>query len=788
MATRPKRAGTRRCWKDTTRAFSAITIHTGQPQIQQREAASTSISTSTSITMTILRQKNQPLLNYQRSRYFHTSPFVGAKPSWELDNDNIDPNDPDAIPDFLDDEDFANSLRESIDATIEENGDEEREQYRLQQQKVNEALDNRKGRPWRDPWEISEQQWMSSDTSSESLPDWSPSFVSRISLERLQILTIDEDGTGGIPTLQTIAELSLPGSDPGLHPAVKTKTYAAYRKSQHYSEVRDCVERLAKARVATLLKAAAAVASSGGVSGESDDTHNQQDVVDALFEDLQKEAKTDAAMDILSKHPKFPDWVDRGLEEYLRKAEKEALLTASESKDKSSEKEEEETTKGGESNDEKAAALGNNEEKGDGEDAKSVSVSFRDETPVFMDCYDPTEASGDGSSTGPMVPSILTPLGPHRHGGPGRMVEEWELSAHSTTKRIMLRECTQKVAGIIANADVVETTEAVEAEAPKIYVHGRQGVGKSAVLASIVASSRKSGYIVLYLPDGDRLRKNGFFITPSSHPERKGMFDLQDLSQEALQQLVGSHDAAEQMEGMVADRTTLEVYFKDTQFKRLDEFRAGLDGASENDDGSISLLDLIAYSQENKKHAPMCYSVVVNRLMHQTDKKFMIVMDEFNCLFDKGHYFHMAYDEDVVEPIPYDKISLFEPIMAAMDLTTKTVEEEEDSEVDDEASSNTSFTTSHTAVLVGTSESHAIRSDVNAKLTECAERRGTVDLIEVPRFSSLEADHVLANFEATGVGKLRLDRGDTLMNPQEMEYLKMASGSIGQKLLDVSIF
>ena len=501
-------------------------------------------------------------------------------------------------------------------------------------------------------------------------------------------------------------------------------------------------------------------------------------MVDALFEDLQKEAKTDAAMDILSKHPKFPDWVDRGLEEYLRTAEKEALLTAS------SEEKEEETT-----DDETTAASGNKEEKEDGEDAAVETVpkqvSFRDETPVFMDCYDPTEASADGSSTGPMVPSILTPLGPHRHSGPGRMVEEWELSAHSTTKRIMLRECTQKVAGILANADNADETSAV---APKIYVHGRKGVGKSAVLASIVASSRKSGYIVLYLPDGDRLRKNGFFITPSSHPERKGMFDLQDLSQEALQQLVESHNAAEQMEGMVADRTTLEVYFKDTQFKRLDEFRAGLDGASENDDGSISLLDLIAYSQENKKHAPMCYSVVVNHLMHQTDKKFMIVMDEFNCLFDKGHYFHMAYDEDVVEPIPYDKISLFEPIITAMDLTTKTVEEEEDSETGDEASSNTSFNTSHTAVLVGTSESHAIHSDVNAKLTECAERRGTVDVIQVPRFSSLEADHVLANFEATGVGKLRLDRGDTLMNPQEMEYLKMVSGSIGQKLLDVSIF
>jgi hypothetical protein len=104
----------------------------------------------------------------------------------------VDPNDPDDVSDFLDDEEFANSLRDTMEATIEEYGDEEREEYRLQQEKVNEELDNRKGRPWRDPWEISEQQWMSSDTSSESLPDWSPSFVSRISLERLQVLTIDE--------------------------------------------------------------------------------------------------------------------------------------------------------------------------------------------------------------------------------------------------------------------------------------------------------------------------------------------------------------------------------------------------------------------------------------------------------------------------------------------------------------------------------------------------------------------------------------------------------------------
>lgn len=519
----------------------------------------------------------------------------------------------------------------------------------------------------------------------------------------------------------------MPTADAELHPTRKTKTYAAYRKSQQFAAVKDCVQVLAKDRVAALLEKA---------SG-SEDMSVYQETVDALFENMQEEAKADPSMDILSKHPNFPKWVDRGLEEYLRSAQQEARNdTATEA----SEAKSEETTD---------------------------ATTFKENTPVFMDCYTASEA--DESGVGPMVPKILTPLGPHRHGGPGRMVEEWELSAHATSKRIMLRESTQTVAGLLQ-----------EAPDSKIYVHGKQGVGKSALLASIVASARTSGTIVLYLPDGDRLRKNGFFITPSTHPDRQGMFDLQDLSQEALKQLSESHDASKQMQGMVADRKTLEMFFKDTQFKKLDEFMQG----KAKEDGSLELLDLIEYAQENKKHAPMCYSVVVNRLMNQTEKKFMIVMDEFNCLFDKGHYFHMAYDEDVREPIPYDKINLFEPIMAAMGISTRIVEEEEDAS--EETSS--SFAGTQTAFLVSTSESHAVSRAITTKLTECAQRTDSVAVVEVPRFSSLEADHILANFEATGVGKLRLDRGDTMMNPQEMEYLKMASGSIGQKLLDVSIF
>ena len=748
------------------------------------------------------QQQQQPLPNKQ-VRWFHASSRTGAKQRYGIgmdDNsssidDDIDPDDPDDIPDFLDNEDFARMVGDDIynDGDDDDAEEEARERYRLQQEKVNDELDSRKGRPWRDPWEIHDDLWMQSDTSSDSLPDWSPSYVSRVSQERLQVLSA-ADGKG-VPTLGEIAGFSLPAADPALHPARKTKTYAAYRKSRHYGMVKECVAGLAKDRVGELLEKAAA-ASSAASGEDGTETDDWSDAVDALFEDLQEEAKADPSMDILSKHPAFPSWVDRGLEEFLQASQKEALQKQEQQEENNTQTTTTAPTASPSDGPGEKEASDNNDDD-DTNDAASSSP-WRDDTPVFMDCYDPSE--GDA---GPMVPGILAPLAPHKHGGPGKMVEEWELSAHPGTKRIMLRESTQAIARAL-----------LERKAPRVYVHGRRGVGKSAALASIVASLRKTGAIVFYLPDGDRLRKNGFYVTPSTHPDRKGVFDLPDLSQEALVQLLGSHDTASKMEGMVADRDTLKAYFKETQLKKLDEFLGSDDDGGGG--GSVSLLDLVAYAKEHKKHAPMCYSVVLNRLMNQTEERFVIVVDEFNCLFDRGHYFHMAYDKDVRKAIPYDKINLFEPILAAMDLTTKTAEEEEDEayaasllDGDDgetgttgtAAAAGSSFETAHTAVVVATTESHAVRREVTEKLTACADRRvaaadgdddaaaaAAVAVVEIPRFSSLEADHILANFEATGIGKLRLDRGDTLLNPQEVEYLKMASGSVGQKLLDVSIF
>ena len=77
------------------------------------------------------------------------------------------------------------------DIDVEDDDDEDQqaladEEYRRKQQEIQRELDNRTGRPWTDPWEISEEQWMS-NTVLDDLPDWSPEYVSRISQERVKV-------------------------------------------------------------------------------------------------------------------------------------------------------------------------------------------------------------------------------------------------------------------------------------------------------------------------------------------------------------------------------------------------------------------------------------------------------------------------------------------------------------------------------------------------------------------------------------------------------------------------
>ena len=247
------------------------------------------------------------------------------------------------------------------------------------------------------------------------------------------------------------------------------------------------------------------------------------------------------------------------------------------------------------------------------------------------------------------------------------------------------------------------------------------------------------------------------------------MYELQDLSEEACASFLESH--GKDLSGMEANKPTIEKFFKESQLSAITDYAGG----------SMGLVELLKHAAEIKAHAPACFSTVVDTLMNQTEKPFLMVLDEFNCYYDKGHYFHRTYDSTVRESIPHSRINLFEHALAAMALSTNV----EDEGVDPPKLMKRG------GIIVGVTESHAVRRKVTDGLTAYAESRSSSDetltVVEVPRFSSLEVDHVLANFEAIGIGNLRLDRGDTLMDENEVAFLKMVSGSIGQRLLDASV-
>lgn len=145
------------------------------------------------------------------------------------------------------------------------------------------------------------------------------------------------------------------------------------------------------------------------------DINDKQDAVDLLFETVEEELRQ--SEEILCKHPHFSKWVERALEIYLENTKKTGTTQIS-------------------------------------------SNDAADPQPVFMDCFN----DSDGDAT---VPSILSPLKPHPQDGTGRMVEDWELSAHKKTKRILIRESTTAIARALENN-----------ESSRIFVHGRKGVGK----------------------------------------------------------------------------------------------------------------------------------------------------------------------------------------------------------------------------------------------------------------------------------------------------------------------
>ena len=374
--------------------------------------------------------------------------------------------------------------------------------------------------------------------------------------------------------------------------------------------------------------------------------------------------------------------------------------------------------------------------------------------PIFMDCY------GPGCTEEQNVPDILKPLRfyPRAKGwGQGKMLEEWELSADKETKRIMLRESTRRIAQLVEKG---ETTP------QRVLVHGRRGVGKTAALAAIVASARKSGHLVHYVPDCRMLYEHGYYNIPNK--KREGIFDLPILSKKQCMILLETHRT--DLEKFSASRNVMEKYFSDTRMEKVGD--------------STPLIEVLELGVEKEPASAGAYSCVLEVLMTQEEQPFTMIVDEFNVFFGQGQYYNMEYKEEVRDQdfIPYPQISLFEPIMKAAGLTINIDAEEV----------LTPVLMKKGTIVCATTESHAVPQRAKDLLMENAQRAtreptAPLEIVEIPRLSKLEVEHMLSNYESTGMGKLRMDEGATVSNPQEVEYLRMVSSSIPLNLMNVCI-
>lgn len=289
------------------------------------------------------------------------------------------------------------------------------------------------------------------------------------------------------------------------------------------------------------------------------------------------------------------------------------------------------------------------------------------------------------------------------------------------------------------------------------------------VLLSVVAAARKSGHVVLYLPDAARLTEFGSYIVPAHVP---GTFNNPVLSQELCAQLLAAHGDQLEQAGLAASREDLEIYFSPRQLERL----RALDGVDDDVASDVPLKSLLLAAAADRPVAGPAYSVVVRALRRQTKLFFLAVLDEVNVYNadhakGKGHYFHKDHDEKVRRSIPYENVNLFAPFL--------------DSDADADADA------ARGALLTAPSLSRPVPKSRTAETEERARARENGDgngrattVVEVKPYSDVEMRHVLANYECVGVGNFRFDEGRIVRDEQEVAFRRMFSGGVGAKVLD----
>ncbi|EJK62901.1 hypothetical protein THAOC_16469 [Thalassiosira oceanica] len=614
----------------------------------------------------------------------------------------------------------------------------------------------RKGRLWDDEWVIPDEEWLKNETWDD-IEEWRPGNATRVSVESVRVFG------GGVPTLGEMAGLDLPAPLPS-HPGDGNP------------------QRVRGAPPAGDVPASQARRAGDDPRRPEEDTRDE--VVGGQAGRRGRDVRDDRGEGPGERADNGPA---PGLRLYGREragGNFEDAPASEEGDDKDKEETKPEPAKVDDSvldvmdsKREKPVPIfmdllkiGGKSKSGKDDDADSDTNKGKAVLSEFL--------SGSNDKG---VPNLIYPLNVHPNDGTGRMVEEWELAAKKDTKRIMMRSVMREVAEKIVEACNCCDGDAkdVEKGSARVLVTGKNGNGKTALLAGIVASARVSGHIVLYMPDGDRLRRRGYYVEPCPHREK--LYVLPEIAKELCAELLTSH--GDDLKSLTADRTVMGEFMSDELVGKLFD-RAAEAGESVDEDASeLSLDRILEIGKDSSSLSSGCHSTVISALMNQKEKPFTVVMDEFNCYYDHGHYFHGHYDADVRKAIPLDRITVFKPFLDAMGLRPTEAGTEMGTMSGPPDSEKRSAMMDWGSIVVATSESRAVRRSFTRSLSEAAAAASSGDdgdcpvhVVDVGRFDGTEVRHALYNFEITGIGRLRFDRGDTTLNPEEIEYLRLVSG------------
>mmetsp|Transcript_12796 Transcript_12796/g.19372 ORF Transcript_12796/g.19372 Transcript_12796/m.19372 type:complete len:667 (-) Transcript_12796:2448-4448(-) len=319
-------------------------------------------------------------------------------------------------------------------------------------------------------------------------------------------------------------------------------------------------------------------------------------------------------------------------------------------------------------------------------------------------------------------------------GVSGRISEDWDLAADENSKRIMLREPMRRIAQHLVETDA-------DGKPGNILISGKRGVGKSVALNAIVAAARQQGSIVLYLPNCEYLRKFGKYTEPSpSHP---GMFDLPIHAMSLCKQLEEAH--GEQL-------ATLKLTKESIMNIIPEEYR------------SFNLQQLAQTGRDDVELSSAIYFSVVEELMNQTEFPFIVAFDEYNTLFDEPQHFHMDY-MDAQKGIPHQNMTLFKPLLTMG------------------FGSENSPMMRRGSVIASIDCTRPVKRDVTENAVEKIVNEGAIH-VDITRYSFLELNHMLSNYEAIGVGRLRVYGAEVVENEAEVAFLRMKTGCIGANVLN----